>query len=101
MVRSITRSGHRVQCVLGAAGAGKTTALEAAVRAWEDAGYTPIGTAVQGTHAEVLGHRTGIEARTVASLSWPCATGRRSSTAATVILVDESSTLGNRDLPRS
>jgi conjugative relaxase-like TrwC/TraI family protein len=98
MVRAITRSGHRVQCVLGPAGAGKTTALEAAVRAWEDAGYVPLGTAVQGTHAEVLGARTGIEARTVASLLMSVRTGSLRIGPESVILVDEASTLGNRDL---
>jgi conjugative relaxase-like TrwC/TraI family protein len=98
MVRAITRSGHRVQCVLGPAGAGKTTALEAAVRAWEQAGFTPIGTAVQGTHAEVLGARTGIEARTVASLLMAVHKGSLKIGPQSVILVDESSTLGNRDL---
>lgn len=98
MVRAITRSGHRVQCVLGPAGAGKTTALEAAVRAWCDAGLTPLGTAVQGTHAEVLGNRTGVEARTVASLLMAVAKGTVSIDARTVVVVDESSTLGNRDL---
>ncbi len=98
MVRSITRSGHRVQCVLGPAGAGKTTALEAAVRAWEDAGYSPVATAVQGTHAEVLGNRTGTEARTVASLIMGINTGSVKLDSRSIILVDESSTLGNRDL---
>ncbi len=98
MVRAITRSGHRVQCVLGPAGSGKTTALEAAVRAWQDAGFTPLGTAVQGTHAEVLGNRTGIEARTVASLLMAVAKGTVTIDARTVVLVDEGSTLGNRDL---
>jgi len=100
MVRSITRSGHRVQCVLGPAGSGKTTALEAAVRAWCDAGFTPLATAVQGTHAEVLGNRTGVEARTVASLLMAVAKGTVTIDARTVVLVDESSTLGNRDLLR-
>ena len=38
-------------------------------------GFTPLGTAVQGTHAEVLGQRTGIEARTVASLLMAVAKG--------------------------
>jgi conjugative relaxase-like TrwC/TraI family protein len=98
MVRAITRSGHRVQCVLGPAGSGKTTALEAAVAAWCDAGFTPLGTAVQGTHAEVLGNRTGVEARTVASLLMAVAKGTVTIDARTVVLVDESSTLGNRDL---
>ncbi len=100
MVCAITRSGHRVQCVLGPAGAGKTTALEAAVRAWQDTGFKALATAVQGTHAEVLGNRTGIEARTVASLLMAVAKGTVTIDARTVVLVDESSTLGNRDLLR-
>lgn len=43
MVRAVTRSGHQLQCVLGPAGSGKTTAIEAAVRAWEAAGYGLFG----------------------------------------------------------
>ena len=100
LVRSITRSGHRVQCVLGPAGAGKTTALEAAVRAWEDAGFAPLATAVQGTHAEVLGNRTGVEARTVASLLMSVMQGTVKLDARSIVLLDEASTLGNRDLLR-
>jgi hypothetical protein len=68
------------------------------VRAWEDAGYVPLGTAVQGTHAEVLGARTGIEARTVASLLMAVRSGSMRIGPESVILVDEASTLGNRDL---
>lgn len=101
MVRVVTGSGHRIQCVLGPAGSGKTTALEAAARAWEEAGYRPMGAAVQGTAAEVLGQRTGIPSTTVASLLARLDTatdpvlGQRS-----VVVVDEASTLGNRDLAR-
>lgn len=51
---SICTSGHRVQCVLGPAGSGKTFALATAVVAWEEAGYRPIGAVVQGTATEVL-----------------------------------------------
>src|SRR5207253_468668 len=68
MVRSICASGHRIQCVLGPAGSGKTTALEAAARAWEAAGHRPIGAVIQGTATEVLREAAGIECSTVASL---------------------------------
>ena len=50
MVRSITSSGQRIQLVYGPAGAGKTTALEAAARAWE------IGR-LQGHRRRRAGHR--------------------------------------------
>ena len=98
MVRDITRSGHQIQCVLGPAGAGKTTALEAAVRAWEGAGFVPIATAVQGTHAELLGNRTGVEARTVASLLRAAEEAAITIDERSVIVLDEASTIGNRDL---
>ncbi|MGH9285526.1 MAG: MobF family relaxase, partial [Acidimicrobiales bacterium] len=68
MVRSITASGHRAQPVYGPAGSGKTTALEAAARAWEAAGYTIIGAAVQGTAAEIVGDRAKVANATVASV---------------------------------
>ena len=68
MVRSICTAGHRVQCVLGPAGSGKTFAVAAAARAWEDAGYRPIGAVVQGTATEVLRDATGMECSTLASL---------------------------------
>jgi len=97
MVRAICGSGDRFQAVVGPAGTGKTAALEVAARAWEAAGYRVIGTAVNGTAAEVLARSTGIEARTVASLvtrldtaTTPVIDNR------TVVVVDEASTLGNR-----
>jgi hypothetical protein len=54
--------------VLGAAGSGKTFALEAATRAWEAEGYQVLGTAVGGTAAEVLQRATGMRSTTVAGL---------------------------------
>jgi conjugative relaxase-like TrwC/TraI family protein len=101
MVRAMCASGDRFQAVIGPAGSGKTAALEVAARAWGVAGYRLIGAAVNGTAAEVLARSTGIEARTVASLvtrldtaTRPVLDGR------TVVIVDEASTLGNRQHAR-
>jgi conjugative relaxase-like TrwC/TraI family protein len=100
MVRSVCASGHRIQCVLGPAGSGKTFALAAAARAWEDAGYRPLGAVVQGTATEVLRDATGMECSTVASLLYRLDHELLSLDERAVVVVDESSTLGNRDLAR-
>ncbi len=101
MVTSICTSGHRIQCVLGPAGSGKTFALAAAARAWHDAGYVPIGATVQGTAVEVLRDATAMDCSTVADLLTRLdhnVAGALSDRH--IVVVDESSTLGNRDLAR-
>ena len=97
MVRAITSAGHRIQAVYGPAGSGKTTALEAAARAWEDAGYNVIGGAVQGTASEIVGDRAKVAHATVSSVLWRVGSGDPSINDRTVIIVDECSALGNRD----
>jgi ATP-dependent exoDNAse (exonuclease V) alpha subunit len=101
MVVAMCTSGDAVQCVLGPAGSGKTYALAAAAQAWQEAAYTVWGTSVNGTAAEQLGRATGIPSRTLASLldrldlaDGPLLTGGH------VIVVDEASTVGSRDLAR-
>ena len=101
MVRSICGSGDRFQAVVGPAGSGKTAALEVAARAWESAGFEVIGAAVNGTAAEVLQRSTGVPSRTVAGLVTRLDTSDRPMlTNKTVVLVDEASTLGNRQHAR-
>ena len=98
-VERLTTSGMRIQAGLGAAGTGKTTALSAAVAAWDAAGYRVLGAAVGGTQAVVLGEETGIEARTVASVL--ARTLEHGDTSLvddrTVVLVDEASLLSTKD----
>jgi conjugative relaxase-like TrwC/TraI family protein len=107
MVTSITTSGHSFQAVVGPAGSGKTAALEVAARAWEREGFTVIGASVNGNAAEVLARSTGLSTRTVASLIErlrydetlpPGQVGPRPLLSAkSVVIVDEASTLSNRD----
>ncbi len=107
MVRSITTSGHQFQAVVGPAGSGKTTALEVAARAWEADGYSVIGASVNGNAAEKLAESTGLQTRTVASLlerlryDETLAPGPNGAqpllSPKSVVLVDEASTLSNRE----
>ena len=101
MVRAITTSGHGVQLVVGPAGSGKTTALAVAARAWEEAGYRVLGTSVNGNAAETLAREAGIDAKTLESrLTWLDLADRPVLTGRDVIIVDEASTIGTRDLER-
>jgi conjugative relaxase-like TrwC/TraI family protein len=98
-VFSLTSSGMRIQAGVGAAGSGKTTALEAAVACWQAGGYRVLGAAVGGTQAVVLSEETGVEGRTVASvLARYFDRGDLASIdARTVLLVDEASLVSTRD----
>ena len=80
LVRSWCTSGHRAQGAIGRAGTGKTTTMRAAGSAWPAAGYRVIGAAVKGEAARKL------------------AATPTSSNTRTILIVDEASTLGDRDL---
>lgn len=98
LVRRFCTSGNRVQCAIGRAGAGKTTTMRAAAQAWAAEGYRVVGTAVKGEAARHLAVGAGIPTETVA---WFLA--RRDARVAplddrSVLIVDEASTLSDRDL---
>jgi hypothetical protein len=103
MVRAICSSGDQFQCVLGPAGSGKTFALDAARDAWQEAGYTVVGAADQGTAAEALGRGAGIRSETLEY--WLTVLDTHADPASvlgprTVMLVDEASAAGTRALAR-
>jgi hypothetical protein len=65
MLRAVASSPGRVVCVVGHAGAGKTTALAALADAYERDGYVAIGSAPSGVAAANLGAETGIPSGTL------------------------------------
>lgn len=96
LVRSFCSSGHRLQCAIGRAGAGKTTTMRAAAEAWTEAGYSVVGAAVKGEAARHLATGAGISTETVA---WYLARSDRPPLDdRTVLLIDEASTISDRDL---
>lgn len=103
MVRAITTSGDQFQAVVGMAGAGKTTATRTAVHAWREAGFEVIGAAPFGEAARNLENETGLRSQTLEGLLTRIELAgdpRDVIGPNTVIVVDEASTIGNRQLDR-
>lgn len=101
-VEHVVRSGDGVSVIIGEAGTGKTYALSALRRTYENAGYRIVGGALAARAAIELEEGSGIESGTIASLLMELdgqgvdSIARRK----TVLVVDESSMVGTRDLGR-
>jgi conjugative relaxase-like TrwC/TraI family protein len=98
LVRHFCASGHRIDCAIGYPGTGKTTTMAVARQAWESAGYRVVGAAVKGEAARRLLDATGMPTET---LSWLLAHKDPHTApldARTVLVVDEASTVSDRDL---
>ncbi len=90
MVAGVATSGRGVELVVGVAGSGKSTALDAARRAFEGAGFRVLGAAVSGQAARTLGTEAGIDdPRTIASLLWRLDHGKLKLDRQTVVVCDE------------
>jgi hypothetical protein len=70
LVRQMSTSGARVELEIAPAGAGKTTAMRALTLAWTQDGGQVIGLAPSAAAAAVLAEHTGIQADTLAKLTW-------------------------------
>lgn len=86
--------------VVGYAGAGKSAMLGVAREAWEAAGYTVRGTTLSGIAAENLEGGSGIASRTITSLEHSWARDRDRLRSRDVLVVDEASMIGTRQLQR-
>ena len=99
MITAITTHGHRVDAVVGIAGAGKTYALGVANELWAGNGYRTVGVALAGQAAKGLERDTGIASMTIdrlltqlASADHPLLPER------TVLIVDEAGMVPTRKL---
>jgi conjugative relaxase-like TrwC/TraI family protein len=100
LVEAFCGSGYSVQCAVGHAGAGKTTAMAAAHAAWKVAGWSVVGAAVKGEAARLLANQTGM---TTETLAWWLAHDDPQNVpldAQTVLVVGEASTISDRDLDK-
>jgi len=99
-VHAIASSPTRVAIVVGVAGSGKTTALDAATTALEQSGHRVLGAATSGQAAKTLGTEADIDSRTVASLLWRLDHGRLSLDRRSVVILDEAAMTTDDDLLR-
>jgi conjugative relaxase-like TrwC/TraI family protein len=99
-VERVCGSGRAVDVIVGAAGSGKTTALDVAARALEAAGYEVLGTATSGQAARTLGHYAHVPSRTTRSLLWRLDHQQLQLDRRTVVVLDEASLTPDRDLAR-
>ena len=97
LVTAFCTSGHQVQCGIGRAGAGKTTAMSTAAAAWTAAGHRVVGAAVKGEAARHLANGADIPTETIA---WYLARADQAHLLdeRTVLVIDEASTIADRDL---
>ena len=87
-------------CMVGLAGAGKSTILAAAQDAWSREGVRVHGAALSGKAAAGLEKASGIPSRTLASLELSWANGRAPLAAGDVLVIDEAGMIGTRQLAR-
>ncbi|MEZ5141822.1 MAG: AAA family ATPase [Acidimicrobiales bacterium] len=100
MVADLCLAGHGVDVVVGAAGTGKTFALDTARVAWERSGYRVHGAALSARAAAELQAGSGIESTTIARLLGQIDAGRTRLDTRAVVVVDEAGMVGTRTLDR-
>lgn len=99
-VHGICGSNRSLDVVVGIAGSGKTTALDAVRHAHEQYGYRVIGTATSGQAARTVGHGASIESHTIASLVGRLDRGSVNIDPRTLVVLDEAGMTDDHDLRR-
>jgi|GEM_PF-985597 len=88
-------SEEQISCVVGFAGAGKTTCLEAVNEAWEEAGYSVLGLAPTGKAAQSI-EGCGVRSMTVHKFLKEHSKGKISLSSKTVVVIDEAGMVDSR-----
>ncbi|MFB7678227.1 MobF family relaxase [Kitasatospora purpeofusca] len=96
IVRLLT-AGHGVDAVVGVAGAGKTTLMQAARTGWEAAGLTVVGASTAAVAAANLTAEAGIDSRTIAAWTRDISGGRGLGGIG-VLVIDEAAMVDDRAL---
>jgi conjugative relaxase-like TrwC/TraI family protein len=98
VLHRLLTAGHGIDAVVGIAGSGKTTIMDAARQAWEAEGLVVAGTSTAAVAAANLRAEAGIESRTLASWLLGLNTGRRNLNGVDVMVVDEAAMCDDRDI---
>jgi len=96
-VRAITNA-EQLAAVVGLAGTGKSTMLNAARDVWESEGKRVMGFAIASKAAKGLEEGSGIASRTLASFDYRMGQGMDALTSNDVLVVDEAGMVGSREL---
>jgi ATP-dependent exoDNAse (exonuclease V) alpha subunit len=88
-------SPDQISCVVGFAGAGKTTCLEAAREAWEESGYKIVGLAPTGKAARNM-EGCGIRSMTIHKFLLAQEHGRERVSTKTILVLDEAGMVDSR-----
>ncbi|GLU26057.1 Ti-type conjugative transfer relaxase TraA [Brucella sp. NBRC 12950] len=91
---------EQIAVVVGYAGAGKSTMLAQARRAWEGKGHAVHGAALSGKAAEGLEAATGIPSRTLASWEYGWQQERCNLNRRDVFVLDEAGMIGTQQMSR-
>ena len=91
-------AGEQLSCVVGVAGAGKSTMLAAAKKAWEKAGYRVKGAALAGKAAKGLEEASGIPSKTIASYELSWGNDLHHLQAGDILVVDEAGMIGSKQM---
>ncbi|MEV8534727.1 MobF family relaxase [Streptomyces sp. NPDC051211] len=97
VVMRLLTAGHAVDAVIGVAGAGKTTLMQAARTGWEAAGLRVAGASTAAVAAANLAAEAGIESRTVAAWTREISDGRGLHGVG-VLVIDEAAMVDDRAL---
>ena len=97
--RLLTRE-RLVDCLIAAAGSGKTYSLNLAREMWEGSGYRVIGASLAARAAKELEDQAHIPSRTIAKLMIDLHRGAETLDDRTVLVIDEAAMVGTRALAR-